>query len=66
MLPRESWPGSGGIHPLQRQAGRCADYEAAFDPDSKQGGNTNLPALLIHILAPDTVEAILDRQQPRG
>jgi hypothetical protein len=41
-------------------------YEAAFDPDSKKGGNANLPALSIHILAPDTVETILDRQQPRG
>jgi hypothetical protein len=30
------------VHPLQRQAGRCAAGKAVFDPDLEQGGNVNL------------------------
>jgi len=34
---------------VQGQAGRRADYDADFNPDSNQGGNTNLPALSSYI-----------------
>jgi hypothetical protein len=30
------------LHPLQRQAGRCAACKAVFDPDLEQGGHTNI------------------------
>jgi hypothetical protein len=42
ILPGESWPSCGGLDLLERQAGRCAAYKAVFDPNLKQGGNTNL------------------------